>query len=791
MTATQLTKSPTEADLKAEIHAVIRKAFPWLPTDAIRHQTKFSFTFGHATIEIDGVRDLQAEGRTDILVRWNETPLAVLELKRKGLALTAADVEQGLSYASVIRPRFPLVIVSNGDETRILELYSGNPWQPTTPSEAEFQKLIGATAAAATGDIKNAVSTLMGSQPMVWVQAIRSASDASMEELIGRWDEPLQPFVRDFLFPRKASAMVEMALSRGKRFLLIEGAPLVGKSSLIREMVRRTANSAEMVVLFVAADEGTGILQAVADILSTSLAWPVNTDEARSWLARLSRANGPALVLAVDGIGPEHDPLRRELEDLSSTAFGPQLRLLVTVDDAVTKTLTEHSRGRQASPIGRRIDARIELDVLDDDEFELAVGALWDHRMAVMHGGRSSSELRVPWILRALGGRYAPEPGQQPNRAAVLPAQLSLDLIAHARERFTDDELRRQFREIAKAVLQDAEDKDRPIALMLKSMATFVVRRQTLLQFLPHGEIESLLTRGYLKPSLHASGEAVLFVRLPELLASEASIVLASGLIERGRADAAETARSMVSVTSRLPLGDIIAAHSFADAMRGSAGVPLDVVSELARMPPERTPITPGMRAAMHVPGIGMMEMTFQADGSFVGEFEGKRHTFAADPNEGAGELISHSNAWLILSHLCGQRIGIVRGSDTERIDLALLSEVGGCPHALRRPDVGFEGRGVSTHQIAGYGEVVCHRAGIVEPITFSLFRRVSEEGLELEEWIRTAVEGGSLALLARLDIALRETAKLADDVRRPWAERMLSELVAPALNDALQCTAE
>jgi hypothetical protein len=80
MTATQLTKSPTEADLEAEIHAVIRKAFPWLPADAIRHQTKFSFTFGHATIEVDGVRDLQAEGRTDILVRWNETPLAVLEL---------------------------------------------------------------------------------------------------------------------------------------------------------------------------------------------------------------------------------------------------------------------------------------------------------------------------------------------------------------------------------------------------------------------------------------------------------------------------------------------------------------------------------------------------------------------------------------------------------------------------------------------------------------------------------------------------------------------------------------
>jgi hypothetical protein len=791
MTAQQLTKTPTEADLEAEIHGVIRKAFPWLPAEAIRHQTKFSFTFGHATIEVDGVKDLQAEGRTDILVRWNEIPLAILELKRKGVVLTSSDVDQGLSYASVIRPRFPLVVVSNGDETRIFESYSGNLWQPATSSEAEFSELVAATAQAATTDVKNAVSTLMGSRSTVWMQAIRAASEGAIEELTGRWDEPMQPFVRNYLFPRKASAITEAELTQGRQFVLIEGAPLVGKSSLMREMVHRTVTSPDFAVLFLVADEGAGIFQAIADILSTSLSWPVTADEARTWLRSVSRANGPSLVLAVDGVGPEHVRLRRELEDLSSSVFGSQLRLLVTVDDAVTTTLIEHPRGRQASTLGRRIDGRIELAPLDDDEFELAAQTLWEHRMAIMHGGHSSAELRVPWILRALGGRYAPEPGEQPDKAAVLPSQLSLGLIAHARERFNDEDLRRQFREIAKAVLQDTEEKDRPIALLLESMATFVVRRRTLLQFLALSEIESLLRMGYLKPSLHASGEAVLFVRLPELLASEASIVLASGLVERGRADPAKTALEMVSVTSRLPLGDIVAAHAFVDAIQGSTGVPLDVVAELVRMAPKRTPIKPGMRAAMHVPGVGMMEMTFQADGSFVGELKGQSHTFAADPGEGLGELIEESHAWLILSHLAGQRIGIARGSGTERIDLALLGEVGRCPHALRRPDSIVEGRGVLTHSIAGYGEVVCHKAGIVEPITFSLFRRVSEEGPDIEDWIRGVVSDGSLAMLARLDIALRETAKLADDIRRPWAERMLAELVTPALNDALQCTSE
>jgi hypothetical protein len=43
-------------------------------------------------------------------------------------------------------------------------------------------------------------------------------------------------------------------------------------------------------------------------------------------------------------------------------------------------------------------------------------------------------------------------------------------------------------------------------------MATFVVRRQTLRQLFEPGEIESLITRGFLKPALHRSVEPVLSV---------------------------------------------------------------------------------------------------------------------------------------------------------------------------------------------------------------------------------------------------------------------------------------
>ena len=75
----------------------------------------------------------------------------------------------------------------------------------------------------------------------------------------------------------------------------------------------RSTKLTDMAVLFVEANEGRGIFQTVADLLASALSWPVTAEEARNWLTKLSHADGPALVLAVDGLGPDHDVARREL----------------------------------------------------------------------------------------------------------------------------------------------------------------------------------------------------------------------------------------------------------------------------------------------------------------------------------------------------------------------------------------------------------------------------------------------------------------------------------------------
>ena len=41
----------------------------------------------------------------------------------------------------------------------------------------------------------------------------------------------------------------------------------------------------------------------------------------------------------------------------------------------------------------------------------------------------------------------------------------------------------------------------------------------------------------------------------------------------------------------------------------------------------------------------------------------------------------------------------------------------------LRRPDGDVEPRGILVHDVPDHGSFVCHEAGIVEPITMSMFK--------------------------------------------------------------------
>lgn len=778
----KITTTATEADLEAEIHRALALAFPWIASGDFKHQLKFAIKFGHAVVEVDGAKTSKAYARADIIVCSNGIPLAVLELKRGGIALTDDDAAQGLSYARMLNPMPPLVAVTNGTDLRLLETYSGKDWTPANRSQAELGKLIQAASHAATEDVRRAVEVLLGTGSDLWVSALRQTTELCLKELSGSWDDPLLPFVQNFLIPREATQQVLAELRSGKRVVIVEGPPLAGKSNVLRELAEATKQSDDLAVLFVEADGGpdNGLFQRLANLLADKLAWPVSRDEVRNWLRRLSKTQGPALVLAIDGVLLDNNDIRRDIGELCSQTYGANVRMVISIDDTASTGLTMSGTGRKASVIGRAA-VNVEVGPLSDAEFGAAARSLYeDHRIGFVPGVHAAAEMRTPWILRAVAAGPVTDPKHADlNLTAVLAPMLGLNLIDYARERFEDPELNRKVREVARAVIADALDQNRPIGLILESFGLYLVRDKTLETFLDRSEINSLIGDGVLRPRMHASGEALLSVRLPELLASHLALLLAEELERRFKSDAAEW---LTETSKRLPLGDIVGAQAIFDAARNGK-IGWDLIRELLSIPPREEAIHPGSRFAMLLPDGTAADMTFHESNLILRLPDGSLHAIPPDDDDQFGTLISDMHNWLILSHLALRPFALLfRDGRTGRIDPALLTEVGTCKMSLRGPQNDPERNSVLTHSVPGHGSIVCHRNGIVEPITMAIYQFLAINGERTTEWIDEAIERNSFPLLCRIDIALRQLIGSADSAKAAWAQETLNQSVRPAL---------
>jgi hypothetical protein len=480
----------TEAQFEAQLRAAILRAFPWLMAEQITHQKSFSFRFGRTTITVDAAAKSLARGRADVLVFFRGKPLAVFELKRPGLVLTDDDEQQGLSYARMLHPRPPLVVVSNGNNTRLLETHSGEAWAPQTKSEAALADLIKRGARVAEVDLKRAVEILMGSDSDIWMRAIREVTARTIEDMTGTWNQPLAPFVRHFLLPRKVTHLAYHLLEERQRLVTLEGGPLAGKTSALRELAELTADHTALAVLYLDADAGLNLFERIALILSDALDWPITADEARRWLVNVSRANGPALVLAIDNVGLDRDDLRRDIETLTTNLFGPALRVVLAIDAVVAEQITRQRTGRGSSALGRRAK-RLSLGPLDNDEFQVAEAHLSDHRLGFVQGARYSGELRTPWLIRAMAANAATSPEyKNENLVGAMSPVPGFDLIDHTRQAFDVSQASfARYRELARAILKDAQDRSRPLELILELHETFIVRRSTTLTYLDAEEL--------------------------------------------------------------------------------------------------------------------------------------------------------------------------------------------------------------------------------------------------------------------------------------------------------------
>lgn len=784
MAAKVVSQGATETDLEVRISAALTKALWWLPSDSLRHQTKLRFKLGHAQIEVNGVAKEKAEGRADVLVLHNDKALAVFELKRPGLPLTEADSEQALSYARVLHPRPPLVVLSNGTDTEIYATHTGKPWEPETPNEEQLAQLIAAANQVSVTGLKNALDVLLNPAGDLWPQAISAATGAMIAENTGGWADDELPFAKDFLIPRNATTETIQYLDKKSRIVIIAGKPMSGKSSVLRDLIARNKTE-QRAVLLVDADSvrSQGLIRHITNTFASALSWVVTPDEVRDWLRKLSRGTGACLVIAVDGLSDNSDQLRGDIEELSEDAFGTKLQLILTMDDTTVKSFTIRDNGRNESRIGHRAKL-VFVDALDDEEFDKAEDVLGKQRIGFMSGAAYATEYRAPWLLRSLAGGFSRDKEYvEQGLSAALPPMLSLGIIQAARDHFEGkDELGRQFGQIAKAILDDHTQGRPGPSLQLESSQNFVVRREAFLRHLPSEELRELQRTGFVRHWRTPEGESVIVPRLPELLAAELARQIGSHLNQKIEAvGPIKAADWLVETTGRVSMGDVLGAQAIYDAAEMAGSLPFEIVTQLlSARPREETP-KPGTRALAKIPGAGVVELRFGEKGAIFAKVGNQVHELEND--ESPGVFYADMGSWLILSHFAMNPVEVrpTSGETGARLDPMVLMEVGSSPILLRRP--GNDMEGVLVHDIPGHGSIACYKRGIVEPITWAIHRFFMHDGERTEDWIDEAIDRKSVPLLSRIDIALREVVPTTSPWRN-WASATRKNRLAPALKD-------
>lgn len=752
------------------------KALPWLDGKTIGQQLTFTIRFGHAVIHVDGKKREFVTGRADILVSIDGVPSLVLELKRPGLGVNDDDVEQGLSYARVLHPRPPLVLVTDGTDRRIVETHSGMEWRPVSQDEVALKALLDNVALVAADDMKRATSRLLGSDPKAWIGAFHAVSASFVEERSGDWTSPELPFVEGFLLPRKAVASAIAALEGGKRVVFVEGDPVSGKSSALRAIVTDLNAGTDFAVLTLDADSGLDLFGSLSDILSSQFFWPVTPHEARHWIQQLSRTEGPPLVVAVDDFDGTRGNFRRDLEALTSPLFGERIRVVLALDTGAAHRLLTAGNGRSPSTLMRREPERFTLAPLDDQEFADAREHLRKHRISIMAGGERSWEYRLPWVLRTMLGTVLANRTLEPYSGAVLPPIPTLNLLDVAERRYRDAfGPATNYREVAEALYDDLRSDDFSHELHLLSLETYVVRKSALRNWLSDADIRELADAGLLHEGRSEAGEALLYPKLQDLLALRLVDVLAGRILKGG--DLAEVADELSGFAASVPLGPVIAAQSIFVATKSRGSLDYQLIEALRAKEPRRETLAQGQT----VVGRGLDGLEFEITGLPDGLIE-LRVGESSSTVDGEGfSSLADLDPWMILSYLATRRMAAEErdGDRSGRLDGILMLQIGSFPEPLVKPENAIGP--VETHSLPG-GVEALHHDGIFEPITYAMLLFFSREPEHAAAFVAAALDRNSVALMMRIDAALTQLAEYAGK-----AAEMAVELSRDAVRPAIE----
>jgi hypothetical protein len=809
-----------EATLEARLSEAVRKAFPALVAGKISHQNVLTLSLGHRRVAIDGKDRERLTGRLDILVEYDGRALAVLELKAPDVGITDSDAGQGISYARLLTPMPAFVVVTNGADTKLWDVFSGQPIVGVGDEE-DVRARFAQAAQVAANERDHALRVLLGAQPDLWGSIAAEHTSA----ILTQWEGPVvdlgTPVASDFSVPRAVVKQLMQHVAKPGSLCVLIGDPLSGKTNAIAQFCRRAADAKLAPFLFDAASVQGGVLRHLAGVLSRDLFLGSDEDETRKWLLQ----GGPpseGLVLVIDGWPHSHDAaLKTELHELTTMARKPRFSILLSVDQNTWEMLSHAPGRRTLSAIGRKA-TRVTLGRLDDEEFAAAARVAVEAGVGFMPGSAVNAEYRQPRILRLVvstaaaqlqddgagyeGDAVPPSGGESRGTdnetTAVEPSATAEALndppeepVARAAEdvRTKGEEPEAGGEDGSTVVRGPHAEKGivRPIGakriVMCPSVSGINLVQETWRYFASDPALrdqysqlaECLLAdaKGLAADSdllLFSMGRALFLPRRVrdrlgqhsyERLIAEGHLRLVHG--PAGRVFALGRFPEAVSAAATSHIGEELArlvrqgqapeAHGF--LLDSTKFLPLsDIAGAMALIEGHAR----DTKVLMSLIPLLLEDKPEKGTVDAGSEFGMYAHGFGVlrlHFETGGEEWWGNLQSWLILAHLGSMPLRSTDGSAD--VLLQILSIVGNHPDVLRRPDDALplgEIHGIYVHEIEGLGSVPCGEDGVIEPITQALVHGIHRMPEQMRRLAQDALEHEMLPLAFRLATAATAT---------------------------------
>lgn len=450
---------------------------PWLGrlglrADEVRIEERFKLRLGRQIHEVGG----WAGGRADLVVRdAHGSNLFVVEAKAPGHALTDDDRDQGISYARLLHPIAPFVLLTNGSESQIFDSITKRELKEEQfPGESDFYRAGGRLATAEDVRLRwEALRHFVGYSTENLQAFSRAQVGRSIQPLLGL-DGKAGKYARNLFVSRsEPREAVERFLHGQSGVFVIVGESGVGKTSFMCALAEELAGS--HVTLFLSAQGmATGPTEAVLDEFNWDFPEQLEAPQLFWRLGTLAEATKSPVVILIDGVDEAVFPnAPQQMNEFARriSEIGGGVRLVVSAKTAQWPRFS-HIRGTPSALLlamdtdwqretsaseGPRERRPFVLGDFTTDELELAL-TKYQRAFSLYEApvGRLREHCRNPFFLRVVSEAY--EGKQKPLPEAISGDEVAKHWLDRKLEGLSDpDGARRDLRAVAAAVWERAK----------------------------------------------------------------------------------------------------------------------------------------------------------------------------------------------------------------------------------------------------------------------------------------------------------------------------------------------